>query len=43
SWKLVGSQVQFYNDNDQIIGTMLRSGNRFLGTLAGGQGISMAG
>ncbi len=43
SWKLVGSQVQFFNDNGQIIGTMLRSGNRFLGTLAGGQGISMAG
>jgi len=43
SWKLVGSQVQFFNDNGQIIGTLLRSGNRFLGTLAGGQGISMAG
>ncbi len=43
SWKLVGSQVQFFNDSGQIIGTMLRSGNRFIGTLAGGQGISMAG
>ncbi len=43
SWKLVGSQVQFFNDNGQIIGTLLRSGNRFLGTLAGGQGISMVG
>ena len=43
SWKLVGSQVQFYNESGQIIGTLLRSGNRFIGTLAGGQGISMAG
>jgi len=43
SWKLVGSQVQFFNNSGQIIGTLLRSGNRFIGTLAGGQGISMAG
>lgn len=43
SWKLVGTQVQFFNDGGQIIGTVLKSGNRFIGTLAGGQGISMAG
>ncbi|MCF6302786.1 MAG: protease inhibitor Inh/omp19 family protein [Devosiaceae bacterium] len=43
SWKLAGTQVQFYNGGGQLIGTLLKSGNRFIGTLAGGQGISMAG
>ena len=43
SWKLAGTQVQFFNGAGQIIGTLLKSGNRFIGTLAGGQGISMTG
>ncbi len=43
SWKLVGSQIQFFNEGGQIIGTLIRSGNRFIGTLSGGQGISMIG
>lgn len=43
SWKLAGTQVQFFSDSGQIIGTLLKTGNRFIGTLAGGQGVSMAG
>lgn len=43
SWKLAGTQVQFFSNSGQIIGTLLKTGNRFIGTLAGGQGISMAG
>lgn len=43
SWQLLGNQLQLYNDADQIIGTLLRSGNRFVGTLSGGQTISMVG
>ncbi len=43
SWQLVGSQVQFYNNSGQLIGALLQSGNRFIGTLAGGMGVSMVG
>ena len=43
SWKLAGAQVQLFNNSGQLIGTVLKSGNRFIGTLAGGQGISMVG
>ena len=43
SWKLAGTQVQLFNDAGSIIGTLLKSGNRFIGTLSGGQGISMTG
>jgi len=43
SWKLIGSQVQFYNVSGQLIGALLQSGNRLIGTLAGGQGVSMVG
>lgn len=43
SWQLVGSQVQFYNNSGQLIGALLQSGNRFIGTLAGGKGVSMVG
>ncbi len=43
SWKLAGTQVQFFNDSGQLIGALLQSGNRFIGTLAGGQSVSMAG
>lgn len=43
SWQLLGTQVQLYNEADELIGTLLRSGDRFVGTLAGGQSISMAG
>ena len=43
SWQLAGTQVQLYDDAGAIIGSLLLSGNRFLGTLAGGIAVSMAG
>ncbi len=43
SWQLAGTQVQLYDDNGAIIGSLLLSDNRFLGTLAGGIAVSMAG
>ncbi len=43
SWQLVGSQVQLFDEANDIIASLILSGNRFIGTLAGGQGISMVG
>lgn len=43
SWQLAGSQVQLFDENGDIIAALILSGNRFIGTLAGGQGISMVG
>ena len=43
SWQLAGTQVQLFNEANTLIGTLLLSGNRFIGTLAGGEGISMVG
>lgn len=43
SWQLLGNQIQLYNEADQIVGTLLKSGDRFVGTLAGGQAVSMVG
>jgi len=43
SWALAGSQVQLYDENGDIVANLLLSGNRFIGTLAGGTGISMVG
>lgn len=43
SWQLTGSQVQLFDENGDIIAALILSGNRFIGTLAGGQGISMVG
>jgi hypothetical protein len=43
SWQLAGSQVQLFNEEGNLIGALLLSGNRFIGTLAGGQSVSMAG
>ena len=43
SWQLVGSQVQLFDEAGDIIASLILSGNRFIGTLAGGQGISMVG
>lgn len=43
SWQLAGTQVQLYDDNGAIIGSLLQSGNRFVGTLSGGVAVSMAG
>ncbi len=43
SWQLVGTQVQLHDENGDIVASLILSGNRFIGTLAGGQGISMVG
>lgn len=43
SWQLTGTQVQLYDENGDIVAALILSGNRFIGTLAGGQGISMVG
>lgn len=43
SWQLAGTQVQLYDESGAIIGSLLLSGNRFLGTLSGGIAVSMAG
>ncbi|MCB1517932.1 MAG: AprI/Inh family metalloprotease inhibitor [Hyphomicrobiaceae bacterium] len=43
SWQLAGSQVQFFSESGQLMATLLKSGNRFIGSLSGGQGISMVG
>jgi hypothetical protein len=43
SWQLVASQVQLFDENGDIVASLILSGNRFIGTLAGGQGISMVG
>jgi hypothetical protein len=41
SWALAGNQVQLYDENGDIVANLLLSGDRFIGTLAGGTGISM--
>ena len=43
SWTVAGSQVQLFDDSGNIIAALILSGNRFIGTLSGGQGISMVG
>ncbi len=43
SWQLAGSQVQLFDDGGNMVAALILSGNRFIGTLAGGQGISMVG
>ena len=41
SWQLAGKQVQLFNEAGQLIGALLQNGDRFVGTMVGGQGISM--
>lgn len=43
SWQVVGTQVQLYDENGDLIAALILSGNRFIGTLSGGRGISMVG
>jgi hypothetical protein len=43
SWQLAGSQVQLFDNGGNIIAALILSGSRFIGTLSGGQGISMVG
>jgi hypothetical protein len=41
-WQQVGSQLQLYDDNGNIAAFLAPSGGRYIGTLGGGQAISMA-
>lgn len=43
AWQLSGTQVQLFNDGGTLVGTLLLTGNRFVGTLVGGQAVSMVG
>jgi hypothetical protein len=43
SWTLAGSQVQLFDENGDLVAALILSGQRFIGTLAGGTGISMVG
>lgn len=43
SWQLLGNQIQLYNEADELVGTLLKSGDRFVGTLSGGQAVSLVG
>jgi hypothetical protein len=43
SWQLAGNQVQLFDENGDVIARLMLSGNRFIGALASGQGISMVG
>lgn len=43
SWQLNGNQVQLYDESGTIIGAFQLSGNRFVGTLSGGQSATMEG
>lgn len=43
SWQLLGNQVQLFDENGDIIASLILSGSQFIGTLAGGQGITMVG
>ena len=43
SWQLSGTQIQLFDDGNKLVGALLLSGNRFIGTLCGGQSISMVG
>lgn len=43
SWQLSGSQVQLYDASGSLIGALLQSSGRFIGTLTGGVGVSMVG
>ncbi|HTN62030.1 MAG TPA: AprI/Inh family metalloprotease inhibitor [Devosia sp.] len=40
-WQQVGQQLQLYDVNGNIAGSLVPSGGRYIGTLAGGVGITM--
>jgi hypothetical protein len=42
SWALVGNGVQLFDEAGSIVAALQLSGNRFIGTVAGGAAISMA-
>ncbi|OAM77034.1 AprI/Inh family metalloprotease inhibitor [Devosia elaeis] len=41
-WQQVGSQLQLYDDNGNIAAFMAPSAGRYIGTISGGQAVSMA-
>jgi hypothetical protein len=41
-WQQVGSQLQLYDDNGNIAAFMAPSGGRYIGTISGGQAVSMS-
>jgi len=41
-WQKVGSQLQLYDDNGNIAAFLAPSGGRYIGTVSGGQAISMS-
>lgn len=41
SWQQVGNQVQLFDESHNLIAALALSGGRYIGTLAGGQPISM--
>jgi hypothetical protein len=41
-WQQVGSQLQLYDDNGNIAAFLAPSGGRYIGTMGGGQAVSMA-
>ena len=43
SWALAGSQVQLFDEGGNLVAALILSGNRFVGTLSGGTGVSMVG
>lgn len=43
AWALQGSQVQLFDESGSLIAAMVLSGNQFVGTVAGGTAITMAG
>jgi hypothetical protein len=43
SWQLAGSQVQLFDENNVMVAALILSGSRFIGTVSGGQSISMVG
>jgi len=43
AWALQGSQVQLFDEGGSLIAALVLSGNQFIGTVAGGTPITMAG
>ncbi|MCY1552277.1 Protease inhibitor Inh [compost metagenome] len=41
-WQQVGSQLQLYDENGNISAFLAPSGGRYIGTISGGQAISMS-
>lgn len=41
SWQQVGNQVQIFDENNNMVAAVAQSGNGYIGTTAGGQGISL--